>query len=93
MPKYVIQTAQIIKRLYYVEVNNPTWAHDSIVMSELEEFASDHLSEDIFSTTEVDEWPTQPRGIVNGSTAVYNYTTKSWDHETRWDLADENIHE
>ena len=88
MSKYVIETCQVIKRKYYVEVDDPVWAHDSIVMGELDNFSSAYMAEDIWSTQKVDEWPVAERGeeMVNASTQKFNYDEGNWDESVRWDL-------
>lgn len=85
--KYVIETVQVIKRSYYVEIDDPTWAHDSIVMGELSEFAQGHYTEDISSTRQVEEWPTVPKMLVNGAVMVFDKERDVWTEEVRWDLA------
>lgn len=87
MPKFVIETVQVVKTTYYVEVDNPTWAHDGIVMNELEPFAHEYYCEDISGTREVSEWPTMSRNLVNAATNSMNYTNESWEKQVRWDLA------
>lgn len=88
MGKFVIETVTLMKQTYYVEVEDPTWAHDGIIMNELEPFAQEFFSEDIFSTRPVDEFPTMPREQVNGAAMKFNYETGSWDTDVRWDLAE-----
>lgn len=87
MAKFIIETVTLMKQTYYVEVEDPTWAHDGIVMNELEPFAQEFFSEDIFSTRQVDEFPTMPRDQVNAAVMKFNYDTDGWDSEVRWDLA------
>jgi len=87
MGKYVIETIQVIKRRYYVEVDDPSWAHDGICMDELEEFSQEFYSEDIIGTQGVEEWPTEDRDNVNGAVMTFNYDTEEWDQSVRWDLA------
>lgn len=88
MPKYIIETIQTIKRTYYVEVVDPTWAHDGIVMGELEEFAQGFFTEDIISTQAVEDWPKLPRALVNGAVMVFDKERDMWTQEVRWDLAE-----
>lgn len=87
MAKYVIETVQVMKTTYYVEVNDPSWAHDGIVMNELEPFAQEFYCEDIIGTRAVDQWPTMPRDVVNAATNSFNYETEVWDQQVRWDLS------
>lgn len=88
MAKYVIETVQVVKATYYIEVNDPSWAHDGIVMNELEPFAREFFCEDISGTRVVDQWPRMPHDTVNAATNSYNYETESWDQQVRWDLAE-----
>ena len=88
MAKYIIETIQTVKRTYYVEVDDPTWAHDGIVMGELEEFAQGFYTEDIISTRAVEEWPKLPRALVNGAVMVFDKERDKWTEEVRWDLAE-----
>lgn len=87
MAKYVIETIQIVKRKYYVEVDNPEWAHDGIVMCELDEFSQQLMTEEIWGTTLVDEFPRAEKfDSVNAATMKFNYNLDEWQSETRWDL-------
>jgi hypothetical protein len=88
MSKFVVTTTQTIVRKYYVEVDDPVWAHDGIVMNELEEFAQEHFSEDIIDTLPVKEFPSVPWVNVNGATNTFNYTSNKWIKGTAWELAD-----
>lgn len=88
MSKFVVTTTQTIVRKYYVEVDDPEWAHDGIVMNELEEFAQEHFSEDIIDTLPVKEYPSVPWVNVNGATNTFNYTSNKWIKGTDWSLAD-----
>lgn len=85
--KHVIETVQIIRRKYYVEVENPYWACDSIVMEELQPFSSRCMTEDILSTTQVDEFPVATAGdSVNAATYKYNYDTEEFESIVKWNL-------
>jgi len=87
MPKYIVETVQVIKRKYYCEADDPLWINDSIIMGDLDEFSSQSLSEDITNTTQVSEFPRV--GMfedINAATYKYNYDTQSWDQVVRWDL-------
>lgn len=91
MAKYVIETVQNIKRTYYVEVDDPEWATDSIVMAELQEYAQQHLTEDFVSTRKVDKWGpiencTDKSIGINGVTYRYNYETNDWEQFVVWDF-------
>jgi hypothetical protein len=87
MAKYVIETVQIIKRKYYVKVEDPTWAEDSIIMGELEHFSSSYLCEDIISTTKVKKFPKATRNDdMNSAVMVFNSGRNEWDTVARWDL-------
>lgn len=87
MAKYIVETIQTVKRTYYVEVNDPTWAHDGIVMNELEEFAQEFYSEDIIGTREVEDFPVMDIVNVNAATMHFNYEEDTWEQQVRWDLA------
>jgi hypothetical protein len=91
MKKFVITTVQMVKRSYYVEVEDPTWAHDGIVMGELSEFTQEHMSEDIVVTQEVTEFSSQPRDIVNGAVMKFDYEANRWGQEVRWDLSTDPV--
>jgi len=87
MKKFVIETVQVIKRKYYVEVEEATWAHDGITMEELDEFSQEFYTEDIINTTEVDEFPkAKASESVNGSSMSFNKDFGEWKSKTRWDL-------
>ena len=87
MTKFVITTVQPIIRKYYVEVDDCTYAHDGIVMNEMEEYCQMHVSEDIISTQLVEEYPVPGREeSINGAVMVYNYETNNWDREVMWTL-------
>lgn len=88
MAKYIIETVQVVKTVYYAEVENPEWAHDGITMGELDPFASEFMSEDIFNTREVEEFPKMDKSTVNAAVMKFNYTTEQWDSTARWDLAE-----
>lgn len=86
--KFVIETVQVIKRKYYVKVDNPVWAHDGITMEELDHFSDVHLTEDIISTTEVDKFPVAgPDESVNAAVMKFNKDTNQWECKAKWDLA------
>ena len=88
MAKHIVTTVQTIVRKYYAEVDDPTWAHDSIVMNELSEFSQYHSIEDIIDTQTVVEWPkADSEYTVNGSTSVFDYAKDDWVEAVRWDLA------
>ena len=88
MAKHIITTVQVITRKYYVEVDDPTWAHDGIVMGELDEFSQQFHSEDIASTQTVEDFPKADQyESVNAATMKFNYDTESWESDVRWDLA------
>ena len=84
--KYIVTTVQTIKRIYYVDVEDPTYAHDAIMCNEIEEFAQAHLSEDIVSTQLVDKWPTINNMSINAATNVFDPVHNKWSQEVRWDL-------
>jgi hypothetical protein len=87
MKKFVVETVQVVRHRYYVEVEDPGWAHDGIVMGELDPFSSTFYTEDITSTTAVDEFPRGTYGeSVNAATMRFNYQTEKWDSLVRWDL-------
>lgn len=86
--RFVVTTAQIVTRKYYVEVEDPTWAHDGIVMNELSEFSQNFLSEDIVDTLEVSEWPKATQyESVNAAQMSFDYETEEWQQNVRWDLS------
>lgn len=88
MGKYVVETVQLVRRKYYVKVDEPAWAGDGIVCGELEPFSTTHLSEDIFSTTEVKKFPkAELFDDVNAAVMKFNYDTGEWECKARWDLA------
>ena len=90
--KFVIETVQVVKRTYYVEVDDPSWAMDSIVCSELEEYSQTFLTEDIVSSREVEQWPVAIAGVeqggyeasVNGAVCRFQPATNSWDISADW---------
>lgn len=85
--KFVIVTVQPIIRKYYVEVDNPTWAHDSIVMNELQDYSQFFGSEDIVSTQKVKQWPQpEPQESVNAAVMQFNNETDQWDTQAIWDI-------
>jgi len=87
--KFVIETVQVIKRKYYVSVEDPTWAHDGITCNELDHFSDMFLSEDIISTTEVEEFPMAgPDESVNAATMKFDEDNREWLTVTRWDLGE-----
>ena len=89
MKKFVIQTVQMIKRTYYVEVDDPTWAHDAITMEEIMQFSDKYLSEDIINTTEVENFPMAEDGdCVNAAVVTFDEDSGEWIHEARWDLVE-----
>lgn len=90
MAKHIIETVQIIKRKYYVEVHDPTWGEDGVVMGELEPFAYTHLGEDIINTTTVigDFPPAGKDESVNAAIMVFNYVTNEWDCRCGWEEDD-----
>ena len=91
MSKYVVHTTQVTHNMYYVEVNDPEWAGDSIVMGELEPFAYHMGSEDVLMYEKVDKFPEQDRESVNGATYICQYTDTGefdgFEPVVRWDLA------
>ena len=93
MTKFVITTVQPLIRKYYVEVDDVEWAHDSIIMQQLEEFSQQFGSEDIIESHPVEDFPAvEPNEArifnitVNGATMKFNYETDQWDLNVRWDL-------
>jgi len=87
MKKFVIETVQVIKRTYYAEVDDPTWAHDGITMEEMEHFSCSYFSEDIISTREVEDFPRcEPNESVNAAVMVFDEDGGDWKTTTRWDL-------
>ena len=88
MKKHIVHTVQIIKRTYYVEVDDVEWAFDGITMGELDQFSSTFFSEDIIDSKEVAEFPiAEVREDVNAAVMTFNKTTDGWDSSARWDLA------
>jgi len=92
--KFVIETAQVIKRTYYVEIEDPMWAMDSIVCQEVEEYAQTYLTEDILSHQEVDQWPVVDQNnmigydsSINGAVCVYDANAQTWNITADWSLA------
>lgn len=85
--KFVVETVTVVKQVYYVEVDDPTWAHDGIVMGELDPFAQESYTEDVCNTYEVTEFPAVQAKLVNAATMKYNRDESRWECETRWDLA------
>lgn len=85
---------QIVIHKYYVEVDNPEWACDSIVMEELDPFSSIFLSEEITRIDSCEEFPKAnikriPGGryeSVNAASYKFNKQTNTWDSTARWDL-------
>lgn len=87
MTKFVITTTQTVVRRYYVEVDDPSWAHDGIVMNELEEFSQSFLSEDVVDTRQVDEFPKAAfTDSVNAATMFFDNDAHQWEKDVRWDL-------
>lgn len=87
MGKYVIETVQVVRHKYYVEVNDPEWACDGIVMNELDPFSYTFFSEDVTNVTPVEDFPKADKyDEVNAATMHFNYETESWDQQVRWDL-------
>lgn len=89
MAKHVIETVQVIRRKYYVEVEDAEWGCDAIVFNEIDCFSYTHLSEDVTSITTVEnDFPVATKDdTVNAEVAVYNYETEEWEATARWDLA------
>lgn len=88
MGKYVVTTVQTFVNRYYVEVEDPTWAHDGIVMGDLDFFSCTPGSEDIVDTRAVDQFPKAENSHdVNGATMKFDNSTDKWTTEVRWDLA------
>ena len=87
MKKHIVTTVQIIKRTYYVEVDDVEWAYDGIVMGELDQFSSSFLSEDVITSKEVAEFPVaEVREDVNAAVMTFNESKDGWDSSARWDL-------
>lgn len=87
MGKFVVESVQIVRHKYYVEVDDPEWACDGIVMNELEPFSSTHFSEDITNITPVSEFPkAEVNDDVNAAVMIFNYTSQEWEQDVRWDL-------
>lgn len=87
MTKFVITTIQPLVRKYYLEIDKPEWAHDSIVMQDVAEFSQWFGTEDILTTTEVADWPKAERGeTVNAATMKYLDDGDVWEMNIRWDL-------
>lgn len=85
--KFVITTVQPIIRRYYVEVENPEWAWDGIVMNELQEYTQAFGSEDIISTQQVKKFPEpNPGESVNAAVMRFNTDTDQWESEAVWRL-------
>lgn len=88
MKKHIVNTVQIIKRTYYVEVDDVGWAYDGICMGELDQFSSTFLSEDIIGSKEVAEFPkAEVAEDVNAAVMTFNEIKDGWDSSARWDLA------
>lgn len=88
MGKYIVETVQVIRRKYYVKVEDPGWAHDALVFNELEPFSSTCYSEDVIGTTEVDKFPkAKEDDDVNAAVMVFNDKDRVWNVKARWDLA------
>lgn len=86
--KFVITTVQPLIRRYYVEVDDPEWAHDSIVMNELEEYTQAYGSEDVVSTQLVENFPKPDRcENINAAVMRFNYEIHDWEREAVWELA------
>lgn len=88
MKKYVVETVQVIRQRYYVEVDDPTYIHDSIVCNEIDPFSYRHFDESIASTVEVKDFP--KADLLEG----VNAAAYKWDEEkremvqhVRWDLS------
>jgi hypothetical protein len=91
MGKYVIETVQVSRHKYYVEVDNPEWACDGVVCGDLDVFSSKWLTEDVMSITEVNEYPKADVGdSVNGAVCTFDVGTGRFKTEARWDLANED---
>lgn len=85
--KFVITTVQPIIRRYYVEVDNPEWAWDGIVMNEMEEYSQTYGSEDIISTQQFEKFPEPGLGeSVNAAVMRFNDESNQWDCEAVWEL-------
>jgi hypothetical protein len=84
MPKFVVETVQVMRFKYFVEAPEAVWATDSIVMNELEFYSAESFSEDVISTTEVTEWPHVDRTHVNGAIAVIA-DNSSITHKVWWE--------
>lgn len=83
--KVVVKTVQTIVRTYFVEVPNPEWSCDAIVMNDLEEYSYRHLSEDILSTEVVQDWPELGDDeSVNAAVTKYDEDTNDWTPGVLW---------
>lgn len=91
MAKYVIHTVSQFYNRYYVEVKDPEWAGDSIVMNDLEPFASTHMGENVLNYEKVKKWPKVDRADINGAGYECEYeedgSFKRWHQLTLWDYA------
>lgn len=88
MAKYVVETVQVIKRKYYVEVDDPTYIHDSITCDELDPFCYEHFDESISSTIKVQDFPKASLGEgVNGATYRWDDENRVMVEIVRWDLS------
>jgi hypothetical protein len=88
MKKFVVETVQVIKRKYYVEVDNPTYIHDSITCDDIDPFSCEHFDESISSTVEVVDFPkADPKEGVNAATYTWDDVQRIMVQKVRWDLA------
>lgn len=91
MPKYVIETIEVIRHKYYVDAPDPEWACDGIVMGELEPFSTKNLSEDFLRSEEVNEFPVQSHRdeSINSAVMVFDSKTNSWNTVPGWEFVKE----
>lgn len=89
MPKFVIETIQVVKYTYYVEVDDVDWAKDSIVLGELDQFSTTYMSEDFLRSEQVEDFPKEnrhgPDVSVNACIMKYNEKTDSFESIPAWD--------
>lgn len=85
--KWIVTTVQTVYTRYYVEVDDPEWAGDSIVCGELEQYSNRYLSEDVLEYLQVDEYPESSEGPddqINGAT--YKAITDENGDFVEWEM-------
>lgn len=77
-PKYqLVEAVSTFRMRYVVEVDNPEWAEDTVVMQEAQEFSQEHLGEQIVSTREL------TRDEVLALCDADNHYCKGWTDEQK----------